>query len=314
MDLETERLARGLPRDMSPSSPSPSSCRTFSTDSRSSTSTKLSSRGSSPAVQKESKSRANGRGRRNSNPSAPAWNLMFHPRSYEEIFTERAYLTASLQACSIRTVDLIHQYSLIEEELQVNDYVGKQRRKLRKQMSFIKAKLADASRQEKALLVRLSELQMEQLRRDAWDQVQARRLFYPAFLSSTKAPPSVSSETLLSATSHEFAPSTVRPGSPLAHAEQTTPDMDKPRVLETVVEAMEGEEDDEVSHDGGKKCDDEPETDIESEDLCNHGLEYTYKGCGTAQERPAHLRERLLACDEEKRMSLPSLCSIWPSA
>ncbi|RFU77515.1 hypothetical protein TARUN_4729 [Trichoderma arundinaceum] len=285
---------------------SPSSCRTYSLDS---ISTKPSSRGSSPAVQKESSSSSRGRTRRNAKHVTPCWNLMFHPRSYEEIYAERAYLTSSLQMYSIKAVELIHQYSLIEEELQAKDHIGKQRRKLGKQMSFIKVKLSEASRQEKAIIIRLSELQMEQLGRDTWEQVQQRRMFYASLSSGAVMPPSTSPETPLNASSMEFVPSD-------AHKQHTMPEMERYNVLDTVVEAKEGEEDgNEAPKDNGDKVGTRQKIDNVSEDLCNHGLEYTYQVYGDAenpQPLPSHIRERVSSCSEEKRRSLPNLCSLWP--
>lgn len=236
---------------------------------------------------------------------------MFQPRSYEEIYSERAYLTASLQRHSLTAIELIHQYSLIEEELDANEYIGKQRRKLRKRMSFIKVKLAEAARQEKAIIIRLGELQMEQLGRDTWSQVQQRRMFYPL------APSSMPRTTPFNAGSKEFVPSEnlseISPG-------HIQPCPSEPRVLDTVVEVHEGEEDDvdEITNNTDEETESRSGTDTESEDLCNHGLEYTYKKSDNATEisqlRPSHVRERLSSCLEEKRMSLPTLSFVWPGA
>ncbi|UKZ56896.1 hypothetical protein TrVGV298_010742 [Trichoderma virens] len=214
-------------------------------------------------------------------------------------------------------MNLIHQYALIEDVLQAKDHIGKERRKLRKQMSFIKVKLAEASRQEKAIVMRLNELYMEQLGRDAWDQIQQRRTVYPTFPSDA-AMPSAFPETSLSATSKEFVPS----AGPPVRAQFSASEVEKPRTLDTVVEAKEGEEDDDESI----KLDDGPNDNeedaametrslAESEDLCNHGLEYTYQGRADTQNsqlRPSYLRERLSAYPEENRKSLPNLCSLWP--
>lgn len=238
---------------------------------------------------------------------------MFQPRSYEEIYSERTYLTASLQAHSFTAIELIHQYSLIEEELHAKEHLGKQRRKLRKQMSFIKVKLAEAARQEKAIITRLGELQMEQLGRDTWDQVQQRRMFYSSALSPTPR------TTPLNATSQEFVPSEIQFVNLPAHTQPCPSEMAKPTVLDTGVEVQEGGEDavDGISSDGEKETELRPETDTESKDSCNHNLEYTYKKCDNATEtsqlRPSHVRERLSSC-LEKRMSLPTLNFVWPSA
>lgn len=239
---------------------------------------------------------------------------MFQPRSYEEICSERAYLTASLQRHSLTAIELIHQYSLIEEELDAKEHIGKQRRKLRKRMSFIKVKLAEAARQEKAIIIRLGELQMEQLGRDTWDQVQQRRMFYPL------APSPMPRTTPLNAGSKEFVPSENRSEISQEHIQLCPSDMAKPRVLDTVVEVQEGEEEDanEIANSTEEETESRPETDTESEDLCNHGLEYTYQESDNATEisqlRPSHVREGLSSCLEEKRMSLPTLSFVWPSA
>ncbi|KAL6856697.1 hypothetical protein J3F83DRAFT_374893 [Trichoderma novae-zelandiae] len=325
MDLEIIAIAEGsageLPRDISPSS-SPSSCRTYSLDSRSTVSTKPSSRGTSPATKKENNNGARGRSRRSTQPATPSWNHLFHPRSYEEIYAERAYLTASLQVHSMRAIDMIHQYSLIEEELQARDHVGKERRKLRKQMSFIKVKLSEASRQEKAIVLRLSELHMEQLGRDAWDQVQQRRVFYSNLPPRLARPLSKSPERPLSVDSKEFVPSATQLGSPPARARSCASEVEC-RTLDTVVEDDEGGEEDGESLRGDESLEAEEEAGIGSEgaiqvdDLCNHGLRYTYRGCDEptdAQLRPLDVRQRLSACPEERRKSLPSLCSMWPEA
>lgn len=324
MDLDTIAIAEGsageLPRDISPSS-SPSSCR-YSLDSRSSVSTKPSSRGSSPATKKDTNDGARGRSRRTLQPVTPSWNHLLHPRSYEEIYAERAYLTASLQAYSLRAIEMIHQYSLIEEELQARDHIGKERRKLRKQMSFIKVKLSEASRQEKAIVLRLSELHMEQLGRDAWDQVQQRRVYYSKF------PPRMAKMSReipgkpLSADSKDFVPSAIHFGSSSpSRARSCVSDADS-GALDTVVEGNEGEENDGESLDGpetlaAKDARTRSEGDLQGDELCNHGLQYTYRGCEETPEsqlRPLDEREKLSARSEERRKSLPNLCSVWPEA
>lgn len=308
------KSVRGLPRDVSPASSSPSSQHAYSFDCRSNVSTAPSSRGSSPDAKKDTRSSPRCRSKRNLKHTTPAWNLMFQPRSYEEIYSERAYLTASLQMHSLTAIELIHQYSLIEEELHAKEHIGKQRRKLRKQMSFIKVKLAEAARQEKAIIIRLGELQMEQLGRDTWDQVQQRRMFYSSALSSTPR------TTLFDATSKEFVPSEIQSVTLPARTQPCPSEMAKPRALDTVVEVQEGGEDavDGISSNSEKETELWPETDTEGKDLCNHGLEYTYKNCDkateTSQLRPSHVRERLSSCLEEKRMSLPTLSFVWSSA
>lgn len=216
---------------------------------------------------------------------------------------------------------MIHQYSLIEEELQAREHVGKERRKLRKQMSFIKVKLSEASRQEKAIVLRLSELHMEQLGRDAWDQVQQRRVFYSNFPPQTVKLPSKMPDQPLSADSKEFIPSVSQLGSSPTRAHSCTSEAES-RKLDTVVECNEQEEKDGESLDGPETPESEEagtrsEGDLEGDELCNHGLEYTYRGYDETPEpqlQPLDVRQKLSARSEERRKSLPSLCSVWPEA
>jgi hypothetical protein len=213
---------------------------------------------------------------------------------------------------------MIHQYSLIEEELQARDHVGKERRKLRKQMSFIKVKLSEASRQEKAIVLRLSELHMEQLGRDVWDQVQRRRLFYSNFLPQMVKSPSKMPEQPLSADSKEFVPLATQRGSSPTHARPCASEAES-RTLDTVLEGNEGEEDDGESLDRpqaavAEEAGSRSEVDLQDAESRNHVLEYTYRGCKEAPEsqlRPLDDKQKVSA-RSERRKSLPNLCSVWP--
>ncbi|KAM0476478.1 hypothetical protein ACHAPX_006392 [Trichoderma viride] len=139
-------------------------------------------------------------------------------------------------------------------------------------------------------------------------------MFYPL------TPLSTPRTTPLSADSKEFVPSEPQSENLPERIQPSSSDMAKPRVLDTVVEVQEGEEDDanEITINTEEETDLRSETDTESEDLCNHGLEYTYQKSDDATEisqlRPSHVRERLSSCLEEKRMSLPTLSFVWPGA
>lgn len=78
------------------------------------------------------------------------------------------------QAQSLRTTHLIRQYSSLEEELS-HIATPQQRRRLRRQLSLVRARLSDAGGQERALLVRLGELCVELRNHETWEQVQRER-------------------------------------------------------------------------------------------------------------------------------------------
>lgn len=94
-------------------------------------------------------------------------SLVFSPRPYESMYAERAYLTSSLQLQTSRAADLIRKYSLAEARHQHLE-AGKERRRLRKHLRFLRSKIIEAAEQQKTVYSRLGELHVEIQSRETW--------------------------------------------------------------------------------------------------------------------------------------------------
>ena len=100
--------------------------------------------------------------------------VSLEPRPIEELHNERSYLTVDLQRQDERTRNLMAGLSQIEEECSSAQTPG-EARAFRKQAGRMRSGLAEAERQEKLILLRLSELYIEIRSRERWSQVQQRR-------------------------------------------------------------------------------------------------------------------------------------------
>lgn len=94
-------------------------------------------------------------------------SLVFSPRPYKTMYAERAYLTSSLQLQTSRSADLIRKYSFAEARHQHLE-AGKERRRLRKHLRFLRSKMIEAAEQQKTVYSRLGELHVEIQSREAW--------------------------------------------------------------------------------------------------------------------------------------------------
>lgn len=223
-----------------------------------------------------------------------ASDLIFSPRGYQELYTERAYLSSALQTQYLRATDLIRQYSSAEEELRDVD-TARQRRRLRKQLSLLRSKLNDAGNQERALLIRLSELCVELQSHETWKQAQREwRASHQSTMSTDTAP----SYSALPPTSYvpEEPPSIAR-----TSLNGATPEFVPRAMTVDVVES---------SQSTGLETMEEAGEDYS----CNHGLAYEYiceDTCDTdTQGRPSLDGEHMSPL--ERRLSLPNIQSMWP--
>ena len=148
------------------------------------------------------------------------------PRPFEELHNERSYLMVNLQQQDERTKNIMARLLRAQERANYPN-TPIEARKLRKQAGRLRSDLANAERQEKSILSRLSELYVEIQRRERWEQVQQRTVWQPQtpqFASPSQLlspispitplpygwyhPPSVALPSLspLSPTSPEFIP------------------------------------------------------------------------------------------------------------
>jgi len=99
---------------------------------------------------------------------------MSQARLLENLFTERAYLLNSLQQESFKAIDLLRRIPSAQANLNPEGASNVQR-KVRKQLGWLKHRLEEINRQEKAILARLGQLTYEIQSIDRWSQVEIER-------------------------------------------------------------------------------------------------------------------------------------------
>ncbi|KAG5977881.1 hypothetical protein E4U55_006459 [Claviceps digitariae] len=102
-------------------------------------------------------------------PLVPLPSLsVFHPRSFEEIYTEQAYLSLTLQSHTSRLCDLLHTYHKVEAD-SIYGQSRKIKRRARRQVGILRNQIKHAADQEKTIYLRLSDLLLEAKSRGALD-------------------------------------------------------------------------------------------------------------------------------------------------
>ncbi|KAM0501325.1 hypothetical protein ACHAP8_004313 [Fusarium lateritium] len=235
--------------------------------------------------------------------------LLLEPRPFENLFTDQAYLTGIFQQQASRASELMRRYCAVEQQLRTLD--GDQgRRKLRKQLSFLKSQMNQAVEQEKIISSRLFDLYVEMQSRETWAQ------------SWTATSPSVESPYCFSPQSYSFsAPTTPLAGSsgefvPMGYFNDFHQPVEpffapsEPAVwrLETVDEAAEdllyGPDSSSVSIESETT----PATPISAE------LPFAEEKNECSTETRDKLDDSRFVVVRERRMSLPCLRHAWPEA
>ncbi|KAL0944492.1 uncharacterized protein CTRU02_202379 [Colletotrichum truncatum] len=101
----------------------------------------------------------------------PAWSVFTSPGSFEQLYNEKAYLTASLRGQGERTIELMRRLSIFQEKID-HSLSSEERRKARKKAYLLKSKITEATAQEKAITLRLCDIGSELSIRERWMRVQ----------------------------------------------------------------------------------------------------------------------------------------------
>ncbi|KAK7415292.1 hypothetical protein QQZ08_012390 [Neonectria magnoliae] len=232
----------------------------------------------------------------------PNNNSVFSPRPCENPYTERAYLSASLQLQSAKAADFMREYSMAEAQHQ-NLGAGKERRRLRKYLGLLRFKINQAVEQERAILARLGELYVEIQSLENWAWAGGHG---PSFADgSLSEAPSVYTAmspisydmstpiSPLNATSPEFVPQGYFEGHqqlPDTQLGQQEEPADASMTLDTVME--EGEE-----------------------PSCNHELSHDYVDDEVVQKTDDADHDSMPWFDagfRTRRLSLPCIQTAWP--
>lgn len=153
-------------------------------------------------------------------------STVLSPRPVQDLLVERSYLVDSLAAQGVRASELIRRLAAAEQAAAAAPDAG--RRRLTKQVSLLRSKIAAAAGQEKAVIVRLGELYVEMQSRERWARARAESFqqgYFPIMPPGGPAPgaclggwgPSglpMSPSTGLSPESPEFVPGWARGGNP----------------------------------------------------------------------------------------------------
>ncbi|KAF9881702.1 hypothetical protein CkaCkLH20_00848 [Colletotrichum karsti] len=238
----------------------------------------------------------------------PAYSVFTSPGSFEQLYNEKAYLHASLRVQGGRSFELMRRLTILHEKMDIG-LPSDERRKARKKAALIKSKITEAAAQEKAISIRLCDINAELSMRERWMQVQHeiydRRYPWWAVDSSplggyiaTPSDFTPIAPTPLDAASPVFFPVGYYP---VYSSVQVLSPCHEPEALESAAP--------------GLWVDNEMrETAIDA--LGNHGLRFCYDGrekldCAVTEECG-----ELAGVGSQKRrgrrMSLPSLRCLWP--
>lgn len=271
--------------------------------------------------------------RRHTEPNVPRLNttntrrgsisldLIFTPRPFEIILAERAYLISSLHHQTMQSRQLIGEYSAYQQQFDSPETHGKPRRRLRKKLGHLRTQLDMAAAQEKAIFMRLGEVYTELQSHAAWSEAALWRIPLqqqhqePSYAGNPEEgyfagygnpferqePYRDTLNTPLDPTSPVFVPGQpIYAASDSSSAVRFTSDLSNSSALETVDETS--EEDCSFDH---------VVEDVESQDgECDYDTDddvYINTGC----ERRTSYDESALS-PREKRLSLPSLQTLWP--
>jgi hypothetical protein len=96
------------------------------------------------------------------------------PRTFDVLHTERAYLLSCLQQENGKATELLKRILPLEEIL-VFTQVSHERRPAKKHLGWLRCRIKETTRQEKAILARLGQLSYEIQSRERWTQVESER-------------------------------------------------------------------------------------------------------------------------------------------
>lgn len=99
---------------------------------------------------------------------------MSQARHLETLFTERSYLLNALQQQNFKATDLLRRIPSTQENLDPKG-LPRVQRKVRKQLGWLKHRLDETNRQERAILTRLGQLTDEIQSIERWSQVENER-------------------------------------------------------------------------------------------------------------------------------------------
>ncbi|KAK1999081.1 hypothetical protein LX36DRAFT_680601 [Colletotrichum falcatum] len=100
------------------------------------------------------------------------WSAFTSSNSFEHLYTEKAYLTASLENQGDREVGLMRKLSLLQEKID-NGLPYDERRRSKRKAALLKSRIMEVAEQKKAILLRLGDIYVELQSRETWMHIQS---------------------------------------------------------------------------------------------------------------------------------------------
>ncbi|KAK1531412.1 hypothetical protein CPAR01_11061 [Colletotrichum paranaense] len=246
------------------------------------------------------------------NPNS-GWSAAASPLSFEQLYTEKAYLTASLSTQGEREIDLMRKLSTLQENVD-SGLPSDERRKARKKIALLKSKIVDATAQKKVILLRLGDIYVELQSRGAWMQIQ-HELYERRYAWWSVDSPSVSACATTPSDVTSTIPTPLDASSPIffpagCHPVYNTWDVAAARLEGHVYEVYDARLAESWADFG------QPH-EVLAEDLGNHGLQFIFGGMVKDSRQGVNEDQDQVSSEETKplmpgrRSSLPSLKSLW---
>ncbi|OHF02204.1 hypothetical protein CORC01_02484 [Colletotrichum orchidophilum] len=249
------------------------------------------------------------------NPNS-GWSTLASPHSFEQLYTEKPYLTASLSKQGEREIELMRRLSVFQEKVD-GSLPSDERRRARKNTTLLKSKIFEATAQKKAILMRLGDIYVELQSRETWMQIQnelyERRCSWWSIYSpstTTTCATTPSDVTSMIPTPLDAASSIFFPAG--CHPVYNTWDVVAPRFEEGQGYQVYDTVPAELWTDCGET------SEVPVGHLGNHGLQFEYEAVVDESRQDANKVQDpssggdIPLLTPNRRKSLPSLKSLWP--
>ncbi|WQF80405.1 hypothetical protein CDEST_05419 [Colletotrichum destructivum] len=244
----------------------------------------------------------------------PGWSAFMSPNSFEQLYTEKAYLTASLETQGDKEVSLMRRLSILQEKID-NGLPSDERRRSRKKTALLKSKIMEAAAQKKTILLRLGDIYVALQSRETWVQVQSELYERRRSWWSTDSPGTAYETTPSDVAS--MIPTPLNAASPMffpmgCHSSYGTWEAMTP-CCESLVQASQD----------GSPYESWPEGNgvvgNRADELANRGLRFEYRPqtslqYGNVDGNHQPFFNEISPRRPNRRMSLPSLKCFWPGS
>ncbi|KXH40089.1 hypothetical protein CSIM01_09944 [Colletotrichum simmondsii] len=247
------------------------------------------------------------------NPNS-GWSAAASPLSFEQLYTEKAYLMDSLRKQGEREINLMRRLSTLQENVD-SGVPPDERRKARKKIALLKSKIVDATAQKNVILLRLGDIYVDLQSRGTWMLIQ-NELYEKRYAWWSVDSSSASANATTPSDVTSMIPAPLDAASPIFFPAGCHPVYNTWNVAAARLEGRGYEVYDTIPSESWASFGQPSE--VLAEDLGNHGLQFIYGGRTKDSRQSVHedqdqaLSEKIKPLISGRRSSLPSLKSLWP--